>query len=194
MTQEQSAIVSFETTLTSRLGVPTPVPSPPEVSVVWTLPGLEIALARTAVPTNSRKRVWRDRIGKGSTPLIVVFPSSTDTQLLTVLGPREQALDTPFSADLVGLAQRLESVRHLPALAASRQLEQALEWGGWRNKLIWGDNKIPTLVAAPEFAGKVDLVYIDPPFATGQNFSVRLEVGDYELTKKASVLEVENGE
>lgn len=41
----------------------------------------------------------------------------------------------------------------------------------WRNRLIWGDKKyvLPSLL--PEFVGKVDLIYIDPPFATGSDFS-----------------------
>jgi hypothetical protein len=41
----------------------------------------------------------------------------------------------------------------------------------WRNRLIWGDKKyvLPSLLA--EFAGKVNLIYIDPPFDTGADFS-----------------------
>ena len=41
----------------------------------------------------------------------------------------------------------------------------------WRNRLIWGDKKyvLPSLL--PEFAGNVNLIYIDPPFDTGANFS-----------------------
>lgn len=41
----------------------------------------------------------------------------------------------------------------------------------WRNRLIWGDKKyvLPSLLS--EFAGKVSLIYIDPPFDTGANFS-----------------------
>ena len=41
----------------------------------------------------------------------------------------------------------------------------------WRNRLIWGDKKyvLPSLFA--EFAGKVNLIYIDPPFDTGADFS-----------------------
>jgi adenine-specific DNA-methyltransferase len=59
----------------------------------------------------------------------------------------------------------------------------------WRDRLIWGDNKyvIPSL--ASEFSGKVDLVYIDPPFATGQDFSFKVEVGDQEFRKEASIIE-----
>jgi hypothetical protein len=43
----------------------------------------------------------------------------------------------------------------------------------WRNRLIWGDKKyvLPSLL--PEFAGKVDLIYIDPPFDTGADFRSR---------------------
>jgi adenine-specific DNA-methyltransferase len=41
----------------------------------------------------------------------------------------------------------------------------------WRNRLIWGDKKyvLPSLLE--EFAGKVNLVYIDPPFNVGADFS-----------------------
>jgi hypothetical protein len=43
--------------------------------------------------------------------------------------------------------------------------------GEWRNRLIWGDKKyvLPSLLA--DFAGKVNLIYIDPPFDTGADFS-----------------------
>lgn len=38
-------------------------------------------------------------------------------------------------------------------------------------------------------AGKIDLIYIDPPFATGQGFSINMQVGDTEWTKEASIIE-----
>ena len=59
----------------------------------------------------------------------------------------------------------------------------------WRNRLIWGDKKyvLPSLL--PEFAGKVDLIYIDPPFATGQDFSFQARVGDETFEKEASIIE-----
>src|SRR5438552_9906545 len=48
----------------------------------------------------------------------------------------------------------------------------------WRNRLIWGDKKyvLPALLA--EFAGKVNLIYIDPPFDTGADFSFTATVPD----------------
>lgn len=51
----------------------------------------------------------------------------------------------------------------------------------WRNKLIWGDNKYVMSALLEKYAGKIDLIYIDPPFATGANFSFKTEVGDDKL-------------
>ena len=60
---------------------------------------------------------------------------------------------------------------------------------GWRNKLIWGDNKYVLSSLLEEFAGKVDLIYIDPPFATGNDFSYDVKVGDVPVTKQPSIIE-----
>ena len=48
----------------------------------------------------------------------------------------------------------------------------------WRNRLIWGDKKyvLPSLL--PEFAGQVNLIYIDPPFDTGADFSFTATIPD----------------
>ncbi len=59
----------------------------------------------------------------------------------------------------------------------------------WHNRLIWGDNKYVTASLLAEFAGKIDLIYIDPPFATGADFSVKMEIGDAEWTKEPSAIE-----
>ena len=62
---------------------------------------------------------------------------------------------------------------------------------GWRNKLIWGDNLLVMGSLLEKFAGKVDLIYIDPPFATGTDFSFEAQVGerDLEIAKEQSVIE-----
>ena len=60
---------------------------------------------------------------------------------------------------------------------------------GWHNKLIWGDNLLVMGSLLEKFAGKIDLIYIDPPFATGADFSVRTYLGEDEVTKKASLIE-----
>lgn len=59
----------------------------------------------------------------------------------------------------------------------------------WRNRLIWGDKKYVLPALLDEFAGKVDLIYIDPPFATGADFSFQVEVETERFTKEASIIE-----
>src|SRR5213593_4052899 len=49
---------------------------------------------------------------------------------------------------------------------------------GWKNKLIWGDNLLVMGSLLEKFAGKIDLIYIDPPFATGTDFSFAAQIGD----------------
>jgi len=67
---------------------------------------------------------------------------------------------------------------------------------GWANKLIWGDNKLilSSLKNGPlrkqiEAEGGLKLIYIDPPFDVGADFSMKVEIGEEELTKKPSVIE-----
>jgi DNA modification methylase len=62
---------------------------------------------------------------------------------------------------------------------------------GWKNKLIWGDNKLVMSSLLEKFAGKIDLIYIDPPFATGADFSFATEIGEggLEVTKEQSIIE-----
>ncbi len=67
---------------------------------------------------------------------------------------------------------------------------------GWHNKLIWGDNKLilSSLAHGPlraeiEREGGLKLVYIDPPFAVGADFSHTIEINGESATKTQSVLE-----
>lgn len=57
------------------------------------------------------------------------------------------------------------------------------------NQLIWGDNKLVMGSLLKNYAGKIDLIYIDPPFDTGDNFTVDVEVGGEDLVKAPSILE-----
>ena len=71
---------------------------------------------------------------------------------------------------------------------------------GWTNKLIWGDNKLilSSLKNGPlrkeiEAQGGLKLIYIDPPFDVGADFSLDIEIGEGDevesFTKKPSVIE-----
>ena len=64
-------------------------------------------------------------------------------------------------------------------LATGRQLK------GWTNKLIWGDNKfiLSSLKNGPlreeiEANGGIKLIYIDPPFDVGADFTMDVEIGE----------------
>ena len=59
----------------------------------------------------------------------------------------------------------------------------------WRNRLIWGDKKyvLPALLA--DFAGAVDLVYVDPPFFTGGDFSFSTAVNGEDFTREPNLIE-----
>ena len=67
---------------------------------------------------------------------------------------------------------------------------------GWTNKLIWGDNKLvlSSLKNGPlreeiEAQGGLKLIYIDPPFDVGADFSMDIEIGGETLTKNPNILE-----
>ena len=60
----------------------------------------------------------------------------------------------------------------------------------WKNLLIWGDNKlVMSSLIKQGWAGKINLIYIDPPFFTGSNFTVRTKLGDEEIEKEPSIIE-----
>ena len=69
----------------------------------------------------------------------------------------------------------------------------------WRNRLIWGDKKYVLPALLEEFAGQVDLIYIDPPFNVGADFSFAATVPDDPdadngaaaiFTREPSIIEV----
>jgi len=67
---------------------------------------------------------------------------------------------------------------------------------GWTNKLIWGDNKLilsslknGAMREEIEKHGGIKLIYIDPPFDVGADFSMDIEIGEDTFTKRPNVLE-----
>lgn len=118
--------------------------------------------------------VWNGKTGEVTN---VVLPFQTIEQV-----------DEPRSE---GDAKRKEAQALLFDLdARGRQLK------GWTNKLIWGDNKLilSSLKNGPlrdeiEKQGGLKLIYIDPPFEVGADFSMDIEIGDDTFTKTPSILE-----
>jgi adenine-specific DNA-methyltransferase len=62
----------------------------------------------------------------------------------------------------------------------------------FRNRLIWGDNKLVMASLLKEFKGQIDLIYIDPPFDVGADFTMDVPIGDEKETigKDQSTLEM----
>src|ERR1700675_1440766 len=89
---------------------------------------------------------------------------------------------------------RTEAVKEQPTLF--NMDERGRQLTGWTNKLIWGDNKIilSSLKNGPlreeiEAQGGIRLIYIDPPFDVGADFSMDIEISDDTFTKKPNILE-----
>ena len=86
---------------------------------------------------------------------------------------------------------RAEAVGDQKALFALN--EQAQKLGDFRNQLIWGDNKlVMASLLKGDFKGKIDLIYIDPPFDVGADFTMDIPIGDEGETidKDQSTLEM----
>lgn len=95
-----------------------------------------------------------------------------------------------------------QTLEHIDEPRAETKMQGALfdsrgrQTQGWSNKLIWGDNKLilSSLKAGPlrqqiEDAGGLKLIYIDPPFDVGADFSMDIEIGGETFHKEPNLLE-----
>ena len=73
----------------------------------------------------------------------------------------------------------------------------ALDGGKWMNRLIYGDNLLTmqALLAGdpqtglPSMRGKVDLIYIDPPFDSKADYRTKINLPGVDLQQKPTVIE-----
>jgi len=103
--------------------------------------------------------------------------------------------------DIAGCAmpmQRIETIdQPRSEAAAAGQLalfeKKTTRVDDFRNRLIWGDNKLVMASLLAEFKGKIDLIYIDPPFDVGADFTMDVPVGDEDggtVPKDQSAIEM----
>lgn len=77
----------------------------------------------------------------------------------------------------------------------NRQAQQASHDDAWINRLIYGDNLLAmaALLAGdentPSLRGKVDLIYIDPPFDSKADYRTKVTLPGMELEQKPTVIE-----
>lgn len=104
------------------------------------------------------------------------------------------------TVDAAGLAmpmQRIETIDQprSEAIASGKFAlfeKQNTRLDDFRNRLIWGDNKLVMASLLKEFKGKIDLIYIDPPFAVEADFTMSVPIGDEaeQIEKDQSALEM----
>src|SRR3990170_5686640 len=116
--------------------------------------------------------------GKSTEVERISLPFQTIETINESRATRERDKETPLLTKMLSSHPPLE-----------KGAKGGLSDGKWHNRLIWGDNKYVMSSLRDEFAWKIDLIYIDPPFATGADFSVKIEVGDVEWTKEPSAIE-----
>lgn len=63
---------------------------------------------------------------------------------------------------------------------------------GWMNQIYWGDNLQVLSHLLKEFRGKVDLVYIDPPFDSKADYKKTIEIRRESKEKNKNEPEIEN--
>jgi adenine-specific DNA-methyltransferase len=77
----------------------------------------------------------------------------------------------------------------------SNSLTRKIEARDWQNRLIYGDNLLAmaALLAGdentPSLRGKVDLIYIDPPFDSKADYRTKITLPGVELEQKPTVIE-----
>lgn len=66
-----------------------------------------------------------------------------------------------------------ESTQYYPAQLRERYGE---ETNGWINKIFWGDNLQVMSHLLKEYRGKINLIYIDPPFDSKADYKKKIEI------------------
>ncbi|MDD6081684.1 MAG: site-specific DNA-methyltransferase [Oscillospiraceae bacterium] len=60
---------------------------------------------------------------------------------------------------------------------------------GWMNKIFWGDNLQVMSHMLKEFRGKIDLIYIDPPFDSKADYKIKVTVKSKSATNDVNSFE-----
>jgi len=63
------------------------------------------------------------------------------------------------------------------------------EVDGWRNKIFWGDNLQVMSHLLKQFRGKVDLIYIDPPFDSKADYKKKISLRSKEVSSDQTTFE-----
>lgn len=78
------------------------------------------------------------------------------------------------------------STQYFPAQLKESYGEQT---DGWMNKIFWGDNLQVMSHLLKEYRGKVDLIYIDPPFDSKADYKKKIKLKGKSATNDTSAFE-----
>jgi len=132
---------------------------------------------------DSAKLVWDSKPKRAPNPRDIEF----QTAEIVIPNPKEAqgSLDLPlFAVPQAGLTSLFPGpMGELPL--AGNEIDKTK-----MNRLIWGDNLLAMqALLAQGYAGKIDLIYIDPPFLSSADYRFQLTVEGQQVTKEASIIE-----
>src|SRR5437667_5728956 len=107
-----------------------------------------------------------------------------DTKPRRAPNPKEIEFQT---AELVipNLARDQAALSSFTPLAPRGELDKSKA-----NRLIWGDNLLAMqALLSSGYDGRLQLIYIDPPFSTNEDYYANLDISQHEIRKSPSIIE-----
>ena len=91
----------------------------------------------------------------------------------------------------------LRATPDTPLLSTQTEFTEPVEYSGWLNRLMYGDNLLvmQALLAGdqasglPSMRGKIDLIYIDPPFDSKTDYRTKVTLPNVTLEQRPTVIE-----
>lgn len=139
-------------------------------------------------PTNRRRKdsaklVWDTKPKRAPNPRDIEF------QTAEIVIPNPKEAQGTFDLPLLSTAEA--GVTSLfPGQMGELPLTETEIDKSKMNRLIWGDNLLAMqALLAQGYAGKIDLIYIDPPFSSDADYSFQISVGGQQVNKEAGIIE-----
>jgi adenine-specific DNA-methyltransferase len=132
---------------------------------------------------DSAKLIWDSKPKKAPSPRDIEF----QTAEIVVPNPKEDqgSLDLPLFAVPQAAVTNLFPGQMGELPLGGMELDKLQ-----MNRLVWGDNLLAMqALLAQGYAGKIDLIYIDPPFASSADYTYPVSIEGKQIEKEASVIE-----
>ena len=138
----------------------------------------------TKITTNDPETLAVDVVAENVNHLKVLFPEAftegrVDFEVLKqLLGGEVDERDEKYGLNWHG-KRRARQIALIPSTGTLRPCpEESVDWETTQNLMIEGDNLEVLKLLQKSYAGKVKLIYIDPPYNTGKDFVYRDDYRD----------------